>query len=113
MFELINVLMKRSIGEKESTECSKSATLLKFQRRNILDVEVPAEGGPAKISKHADVWVVLRKLSAYVMYRWIYSFSSSGYFVYHQVLISKNTTFYQHSASMTFVELGTLDGAFV
>jgi hypothetical protein len=38
--------MKWSIGEKESKGCSKSATLLKFQRVNILDVEVPSEDGP-------------------------------------------------------------------
>jgi len=38
--------MKRSIGEKESKECSKPVTLLKFQRTNILDVELPAEVGP-------------------------------------------------------------------
>jgi len=46
MFELKSILMKRSIGVKESKECSKSATLIKFQRRNILDVEIPAEDGP-------------------------------------------------------------------
>lgn len=44
--ELIDVLTKRSIGEKDSKECNKSATLLKLKRRNILDVEVPAEDGP-------------------------------------------------------------------
>jgi len=40
------MLMKRTIGEKESKECNKPVTLLKFQRRNILDVEAPAEDGP-------------------------------------------------------------------
>jgi hypothetical protein len=37
--------MKWSIGEKESKECNKSVTLLKFQRINILDDAVPAEDG--------------------------------------------------------------------
>jgi hypothetical protein len=46
MSELISILLKRSIGKKESKDCSKSVTLLKFQRTNILDVEVPAEDGP-------------------------------------------------------------------
>jgi hypothetical protein len=38
--------MKRSNGEKERKDCSKSVTLLKFQRINILDVDVPAEVDP-------------------------------------------------------------------
>jgi len=46
MFELIGILMKRSIREKDGKECNKSATWLKFQHRNFLDVEVPAEVGP-------------------------------------------------------------------
>jgi len=46
MFELIGILMKLSNREKEGRECNKSATWLKFQHRNFLDVEVPAEVGP-------------------------------------------------------------------
>jgi hypothetical protein len=46
MFELIGILMKRSMREKDSKECNKSVILLKFQRTNISDVEVPAEVGP-------------------------------------------------------------------
>ena len=38
--------MKRSMREKDSKECNKSVILLKFQRTNISDVEVPAEVGP-------------------------------------------------------------------
>jgi hypothetical protein len=46
MFELIGILMKWSIHEKDDKECNKSATWLKFQHKNFLDVEVPAEVGP-------------------------------------------------------------------